>query len=173
MSVHNLAPTATLEVPATSSAGLELVLSVGSTSDASVADRLAGFVYAFDCGDGVGYGAFIGDASSSCDTSATGIRTVRAKISDKDSGIAEYSATVHVIVTFDSLCELTRQYVSKAGLENSLCVKLAAAEASYGAGRSTAKAGQLAAYRNQVAAHSGRALTRQQATLLATLSTEL
>ena len=115
--------------------------------------------YAFDCGDGSGFGAFGPSSSRSCPTDATGTRSVRAKIRDKDGGVSEYAASVEVIVTVDSLCDLTRAYSSKPAVADSLCEKLAD--------------GAFAAYRNQVAAQAGKAFTRAEAQVLQRLSRDL
>jgi predicted extracellular nuclease len=128
VTVTNVAPTATFVAPASASAGVPFTLSLTNPSDPSAADTAAGFEYAFDCGDGSGYGAFGSASSRSCETSSAGTRTVRGQIRDKDGGVTEYSATVTVGVTFDGLCSLVREYSSKPGVANALCALLDAAE---------------------------------------------
>ena len=59
-------------------------------------DTTAGFQYAFDCGDGGGYGAYSATSTASCPTTDSGSRTVKGKIKDKDNGETEYTATVTV-----------------------------------------------------------------------------
>jgi hypothetical protein len=49
-------------------------------------------------------------------------------VRDKDGGVTEYTATVGVVVTFDSLCNLTKAYSSKPAVANALCVLLRTAE---------------------------------------------
>jgi hypothetical protein len=57
----------------------------------------AGFTYAFDCGDGSGYGSPSTSATASCSTSSqNGSRSVRGKVIDKDGGNTEYNASVTV-----------------------------------------------------------------------------
>src|SRR2546425_481020 len=92
--VNNVAPTATFNAPVSVNAGSPIALSLTAASDPSSADTAAGFQYAFDCGDGSGYGALGSSNTSSCATSTSGTRTVRGKISDKDGGSSEYTATV-------------------------------------------------------------------------------
>ena len=66
-----------------------------------------GFTYAFDCGNGEGYGAYTGSNSVICPTGAVGSRTVRGKVRDRDGDEAEFSGTVTVLnlaqtITFTS-----------------------------------------------------------------------
>jgi hypothetical protein len=171
--VRNVAPTATVAAPTTTYAGFPFTVAATSADDPAAADRLAGFAFGFDCGDGAGFQAYGSAASSSCSTASTGTRTVRLRVRDKDGDLSEYTGAVTVIVTFDSLCSLTRAYVADQGIEHSLCVKLTQVESSRSAGRSTAAAGQLASYRHQLVAQSGKSLTVEGASVLTALSNEL
>jgi hypothetical protein len=114
-------------------------------------------VYAFDCGSG--YGVFGPTNTATCPTSASGTRIVRAQIRDKDGDAREYTAQVAVTNTPDSLCALTRTLVTKAGVAQGLCDKLAD--------------GAFKAYRNQLDAQSGKAISASDAALLKSLSLEL
>lgn len=111
-----MAPTATFAAPTSSFAGFPFTLSISDPEDPSAADEAAGFTYAFDCGDGSGYGAFGASASTSCATDDTGTRSIGAKIRDQDGGVSEYLAEVELVVTVESLCDLTREYSSKPRL---------------------------------------------------------
>jgi uncharacterized protein len=157
--VTNVAPTATLEAPATTFAGFPFTISLTNASDPSSADTTAGFTYAFNCGDGTGFSAFGASSSRSCPTSATGTRTIRAKIRDKDGGTTKYTASVSVVVTADSLCDLTYEFSSKEDIAASLCEKL--------------DDGAIRAYRNQVSAQSGKAFTAEEAEILIALARDL
>lgn len=126
--ITNVAPTASFTAPASISAGSPFTLALTGASDPSAADTAAGFEYAFDCGDGSGYGAFGTSSTASCSTTSAGTRTVRGAIRDKDGGTSEYTATVLVDVTFDSLCALVQEYSSKPGVANALCAILRNAE---------------------------------------------
>jgi predicted extracellular nuclease len=132
VTVQNVPPTATFSAPASSFAGYPFTLSLTSPHDPSAADTAAGFQYAFDCGSG--YGAFGSSSSASCPTDDTGTRTVHGKIRDKDGGETEYTATVQITVTFQSLCNLTRLYSTKVALATRLCGLLASAEADANSG---------------------------------------
>jgi uncharacterized protein len=132
VTVLNVAPTATFNAPPSDFAGYPFTLSLTSPHDPSSADTGAGFQYAFDCGSG--YGAFGSSSSASCSTDDTGSRVVHGKIRDKDGDSTEYTATVDVTVTFQSLCNLTRSYSSKVMLANRLCELLASAEADANSG---------------------------------------
>jgi hypothetical protein len=76
-------------------------------------------------------------------------------------------------VTYASLCALTQVEVADAGIANSLCKKLDAAAASATRGNTNARDGQLGAYRNELDAQSGEALTAGGAALLQSLSETL
>src|SRR5205823_12418199 len=96
VTVTNVAPTASFNSPASVVEGSSIALSLTGASDPSSVDGGAGFQYAFDCGDGAGYGAFGSANSTTCPTSDNGSRTVRGRIRDKDGGVSEYTATVSV-----------------------------------------------------------------------------
>src|SRR5439155_1449368 len=72
VTVNNVAPTATFNAPASVNEGQAIGLSLTSSFDPSSVDTAAGFQYAFDCGDGSGYGAFSGTSSTSCPTTDSG-----------------------------------------------------------------------------------------------------
>src|SRR2546425_9961135 len=76
--------------------GSSFHLSLTSPSDPSSVDTAAGFEYAFNCGDGSGYGAFGASSSVTCPTSDNGVRSVKAKIRDKDGGVTEDTDSVTV-----------------------------------------------------------------------------
>jgi hypothetical protein len=56
------------------------------------------FTYAFDCGDGSGYGVASSISDRSCPTSGAGIRIVKGKVIDQDGDAAEYAGSVEVVV---------------------------------------------------------------------------
>ncbi len=96
VTVTNVAPTATLSIPAAVDEGSTMSLALADPSDPSRADTEAGFSYAFDCGDGTGYGAFASTTNAQCSTTDNGSRTVKGKVRDKDGGEREYTAAVAV-----------------------------------------------------------------------------
>jgi hypothetical protein len=97
-------------------------------------------------------------------------RSAAAKIRDKDGGVTEYHATVQVIVTFASLCDLVRAYSTDPKVADDLCDKLATAAA---ASTATARDGALGSFRNQVDAKVDKGLTAAQAAELKLLSLRL
>jgi hypothetical protein len=54
------------------------------------------FTYAFDCGDGQGYGAFGAASTRTCPAPPVGPRTVRGVVKDQDGDTREYVAVVTV-----------------------------------------------------------------------------
>ena len=117
-----------------------------------------------------------GVASSTCvnvngaaDTFAIGTHTRSATATDNAGNVGSGSVTFRVSVTFDSLCNLSVRY-SGGTLGDSLCAKLAAAEASAARGNTKAKGNQLDAFRNEVSAQSGKKLTAAEAATLIRLS---
>jgi hypothetical protein len=107
VTVDNVAPTATFNAPTSVNEGSAITLSLTAPSDPSSADTAAGFQYAFDCGDGSGYGAYSSSSTRSCPTSDNGTRSVGGKIKDKDGGTSEYTATVTVNNVPPTLTSLT------------------------------------------------------------------
>jgi hypothetical protein len=170
VTIDNVPPTATFGAPKSADAGLPFMLSLSSPSDPSTADKKAGFTYAFDCGDGNGYSSFAADSSQLCPATDVGTLSVGAKIKDKDGGVTQYTGSVDVTVTFDSLCDLVRAYSTDPGLADSLCHKL---DEAANAPTPTAKAGALGAFRNMVSAKVGKGLTAEQAAELRRLSRRL
>jgi len=168
ITVANVAPTATLHAPSSVLAGSDVVLSLTDSFDPSVADTAAGFTFAFNCG--AGYGAFGSPSSVSCLTTVTGDRSVGAKIKDKDGGVTEYQATVHVVVTFDSLCALARSYATKTGIGDSLCAKVDNAAAARDRGNVKAAQNILKAFANEVEAQRGKAIASENADTLIALA---
>ena len=168
VNITNTPPTATLVAPATTFAGFPFTISLTNPSDPSAADTAAGFQYAFDCGSG--YGSFGTASTASCPTTDVVTRDVGGKIRDRDGGVTEYQAKVEVVVTFDSLCALTRASASDPTGADDLCAKLDQAAA---APMGTARDGVLSAFRNQVDAKVDKGLTSEQAAELKLLSTRL
>jgi hypothetical protein len=107
VAVNNVAPTATFNAPASVNEGSSFNVSLTAPSDPSSADTAAGFEYAFDCGDGSGYGAYSANNGRSCPTTDDGARSVGGKIRDKDGGVTEYTATVAVANVSPTLTSLT------------------------------------------------------------------
>jgi hypothetical protein len=95
VTVNNVAPTATFSAPDVDE-GSDIQLSLSSPYDPSTVDTAAGFLYAFDCGDGTGYGSWSANNTANCPTNDKGTRSVKAKIQDKDGGITEYTVTVTI-----------------------------------------------------------------------------
>jgi uncharacterized protein len=171
ITVSNVAPTATFNAPASVTAGSDFVLSLSDPFDPSGTDTSAGFTYAFDCG--TGYAAFRTTTSVSCPTTLAGDRAVGGKIQDKDGGVTEYRGTVHVVVTADSLCALTKTYANNVGISDSLCAKLASAASAREGGKVIASRNILTAFANEVEAQRGKAITSANADTLIALARSL
>lgn len=120
-----------------------------------------------------------GIASSSCAnisgpayTFALGTNTRSASATDNAGNTGSGSTTFTVGVTFDSLCRLSASFSTSSSVDKGLCDKLAAAKAA-AAGNTKTKNNNLNAYRQQLSAQSGKALTKSQATILTNLSKAL
>jgi PKD repeat protein len=100
VTVDNVAPTASFSNNGPVDEGSSFTLSMTNGDDVSSADKAAKFEFAFDCGDGSGYGPWSSPAaladSRVCSTDDNGSRAVKAKIRDKDGGVREYSDAVTV-----------------------------------------------------------------------------
>jgi hypothetical protein len=106
VTVDNVAPTANFGAPASVNEDGDINLSLTDPFDPSSADTATGFEYAFDCGDGSGFGAFSPNNTAICPTDDNGMRTVRGQIRDKDGGATSYEANVtinNVAPTVDNL----------------------------------------------------------------------
>ncbi len=99
-----------------------------------------------------------------------GPHTFSATASDAAGNSGSGSVTFRVEVSFASLCSVTQLFSDKPGVAMSLCAKLDAAAA---AANPMARAGLLGAYRNEVQAQTGKALTAAEATTLITFANAL
>ncbi|MGZ3182409.1 MAG: OmpL47-type beta-barrel domain-containing protein [Telluria sp.] len=101
VTVANVAPTAQLNVPATSIAGTYVPVALQNGADASAADGAA-LRYAFACDGGSLSGATYATASASNTTNcvyvAAGVQAIRARVFDKDGGYTEYTGSTTVSV---------------------------------------------------------------------------
>ena len=102
LTVTNVPPTASgLTTNSPVAEGSDITLSLADVFDPSTVDA-AVLHFAFDCGDGNGYGTATSYASTdgtnaaTCPTNDNGDRTVKGKVFDKDGGANEYSAPVTV-----------------------------------------------------------------------------
>ena len=105
LTVANVAPSATLNAPASVNEGSSITVSLSNPSDPSSVDQAAGFSYAFDCGNG--FGVASSSPSGTCPAADNGIRVVKAKIRDKDLGERVYQASVNVVNVAPTIGTLT------------------------------------------------------------------
>jgi hypothetical protein len=101
VTVHNVAPTATLSNNGPVGDGSTATISFSNQLDPSGADTAAGFHYAYSCANGDLSGATYAGSSTSAFTTCTygdgpSNHTVRARIIDRDGGYAEHTTVVHV-----------------------------------------------------------------------------
>jgi len=96
LTVANVAPMASFNSQSSAEEESPFEISLSNADDPSPADKSAGFRYAFDCGDGKGFVDNGNVASRTCRAGSAGAQTVRGRISDKDGGSQDYSATVTV-----------------------------------------------------------------------------
>ena len=110
-----------------------------------------------------------------------GTNTFSATASDKADNVGTGSTSFTVRVTFDSLCNLTKQFIATSTrtppqaqfLGSSLCAKLQAAKDAQARGNDVAKANIIAAYVNQVGANTPIAFTESQSQVLTRLAVAL
>ncbi|HEV8534157.1 MAG TPA: hypothetical protein VGR87_00325 [Candidatus Limnocylindria bacterium] len=100
-----------------------------------------------------------------------GLNVVSGQATDKADNSTTASASFSVRVTYASLCALTERFVDNPGIAGSLCAKLEAAEAADARGNAAARDSALGAYRSELEAQAGKALSRDRAEILARLST--
>lgn len=102
LTVSNIAPTATLVASDVVRTHTDFTLQLTAPHDPSTADVAAGFEYAFDCGDGIGYGAFTTASSRVCRAAyAKAPYEVRATVRDKDGGATESTDSLVVYAPDD------------------------------------------------------------------------
>lgn len=126
---------------------------------------------ATDTGSGVA-STTCADVNGPAHSLGLGTHTVTATATDNAGNTGTGSTTFTVTVTADSLCALTRMWVSKAGVAHALCGKIVQAESLSEKGQPGAAA-ELENYRNQVRSQSGKSLTAGQADLLSAFSLQL
>jgi predicted extracellular nuclease len=172
VTVRNVAPTATFNAPANATVGVPFTISLTSPSDPSAADTTAGFSYAFDCGDGSGFGPFGTSSSTTCSTLVPGPLVVRGELKDKDGGLTAYTKTVQVGVTFDAVCAIAKQLAVRPAAAIRVCEAMARAadQASKGHGKQVDDAVAQAMHEVQNEAGKGGFTPSGAATLLRILS---
>jgi DNA/RNA endonuclease G (NUC1) len=114
VTITNANPTAVFNAPSTVGETSPIVLSVSNVSDPSSVDVNAGLQIAFDCGAGAGYTAPGSATSVRCPTTEDGVRSVHARITDKDGGVTVLTASVAILnvaptVTFKAVTPTTIQ----------------------------------------------------------------
>jgi methionine-rich copper-binding protein CopC len=121
-----------------------------------------------------------GVASSTCQdiqgpaySFGLGAHTFSATAVDNAGNTGSGSVTFDVIVTPQSLSNLTTRFVSKPGVAQSLVAKLVAAGDNMTAGQTNAADQQIEAYIHELEAQAGKSITVQQATLLIGLARAL
>jgi Regulator of Chromosome Condensation (RCC1) repeat protein len=97
--ITHLYPSATFTAPTTVNAGLAFSLSLANAQVPGYSGAVT-FSYAFDCGDGSGYGAFGAGNSANCLTSTIGMRSVKGTVRDHDGDETEYTGSVFVVYPF-------------------------------------------------------------------------
>ncbi|MDF2628892.1 MAG: hypothetical protein K0R39_2723 [Symbiobacteriaceae bacterium] len=96
VTVLNVAPTADLLAPAMVNEGETFALALTNEFDPSAADTAAGFLHAYNCGAGYA-------ASASCTAVDNDGMTVAGRITDKDGGASDRTATVAIANVAPSL----------------------------------------------------------------------
>jgi PKD domain len=92
VTVQNVAPTARLVTPTNATdEGLTFALALVDPTDPSEADVAAGLTLEYDCGLGAGY-----QPGATCTARENPSQAVKARVTDKDGGSTEYTATVSV-----------------------------------------------------------------------------
>ena len=107
VAIDNAPPSATFGAPESVVEGSTYELTVSGATDPSPGDAEAGFSYAFDCGDGAGYGALGAATSVVCATTDDGQRSAGVRVADRDGGESEYLATVRIENAAPELAVLT------------------------------------------------------------------
>lgn len=99
-----------------------------------------------------------------------GVNTFKASATDRAGNVGTGSARFRVLVSFDSLCALTKQFLSGFAVAESLCGRLDVARDAGARGAVRAKKSALADYVKSVTKQRGKMLSRAQAGLLVRLA---
>lgn len=95
VTVANVAPVATFAHATGAQEGGSFGLSLAGATDASPVDQ-GTLRFAFDCGDGAGFGAPQAVPAATCAATDDGARTVRGRVLDKDGGATEYAGSITI-----------------------------------------------------------------------------
>jgi hypothetical protein len=117
--IGNIAPVATFN-PASPVGEGTMSLSLTGAQDAP--GDVSTLQYAFDCGNGTGYGAFAASSSIGCVVPDNGVRTVGAKIKDKDGAETEYTKSVTVVNVAPTIA-ITSAPSGKTGVDYTLAFR--------------------------------------------------
>ena len=102
-----------------------------------------------------------------------GSHTITATATDAAGNTGTASVTFEVRATAASLCALGESFSTKPGVARSLCAKLQNAAAALARGDTKTHDNELRAYRSEVSAQSGKALTEADAATLTDLASHL
>lgn len=103
-------------------------------------------------------------------TFALGTNSYSATGTDNAGNVGHGQTSFTLTVDTDSLCTLTKRWVTNPGIAGALCAKLDAAKASIARGDTNSKNGQLDAYRNQLSAQSDKSIPADKVAILTKLS---
>ena len=115
--IGNIAPVATFD-PASPVGEGTMNLSLTGAQDAP--GDVPTLQHAFDCGNGSGYGAFSASSSIACVVPDNGVRTVRARIKDKDGAVTEYTKSVTVVNVAPAIAFISAPASAKTGVDYTL-----------------------------------------------------
>jgi RHS repeat-associated protein len=94
--VANIAPRATFVAPSVVEEGKPITLELRDAIDSSPVDQSAGYLYAFDLGDGRGFSIFGNSPTATIPTASRGSLRIIARIQDKDGAFTDYPASVQI-----------------------------------------------------------------------------
>ena len=115
--IGNIAPVATFN--AVSPVG-EGTMNLSLTGAQDAPGDVPSLQYAFDCGNGTGYGAFSASSSIACVVPDNGVRAVGAKIKDKDGALTEYTKSVTVVNVAPTIAITSAPASGKSGADYTL-----------------------------------------------------
>lgn len=115
--IGNIAPVATFNPASPIGEGI-VSLSLPGAQDAP--GDVSTLQYAFDCGNATGYGAFSTSSSIPCVVPDNGVRTVRARIKDKDGAETEYTKSLTVVNVAPTIAITSAPASGKTGVDYAL-----------------------------------------------------